>query len=285
MMKRLVFIALALGALLCTGCVKELKYYVVSATAEPSEGGTVTGGGTYLDGATATLGVVPSQGYYFARWSDGNKDNPRTITVKSDANYTAYCYRGDAPAQSDNSVTLNYSSWRHVYVLDDSFLYYSTTMVLQGMLFSISNPTSYYNTPWIRIFLGNMYYGSSSHTYNCGDDGWISDEYSISMIDYCEAAPLINDDTSYFFGEWWCKSIQVDVTSFNFGTHTFTLHLYGTLFDAYDFFVNGTAVNRCATRSIDVELTNVSFEESNDKKSPVAIGHSCRVPPTKVLKK
>ena len=46
-----------------------------------SEHGSVEGGGSYDLGAIATLKAIPDEGYSFDSWSDGNTDNPRTITV------------------------------------------------------------------------------------------------------------------------------------------------------------------------------------------------------------
>lgn len=51
--------------------------------------GTVKGGGEYAPGNTVTLTATPKKGCTFVGWSDGNTDNPRTITVEGDANYIA----------------------------------------------------------------------------------------------------------------------------------------------------------------------------------------------------
>jgi hypothetical protein len=51
--------------------------------------GIVTGGGLYAEGSTATLNATPNTGYRFTQWSDGNTDNPRTVTVTGDQKYTA----------------------------------------------------------------------------------------------------------------------------------------------------------------------------------------------------
>ena len=65
-----------------------LQNYVVSATCDPQQG-QVTGGGTYPYGSEVTLTATPNEGYAFTQWSDGNKDNPRKVTVTNDATYTA----------------------------------------------------------------------------------------------------------------------------------------------------------------------------------------------------
>ena len=62
--------------------------YTITTTAT---NGSVSGGGTYAYGETVTLEVTANSGYEFKQWSDGNTDNPRTITVSSDASYSAVC--------------------------------------------------------------------------------------------------------------------------------------------------------------------------------------------------
>ena len=46
-----------------------------------AENGTVTGGSTYEFGTIATLTAIADSGYHFVRWSDDNKENPRTIAI------------------------------------------------------------------------------------------------------------------------------------------------------------------------------------------------------------
>lgn len=62
--------------------------YNINATCDPARG-TVKGGGEYAMGNTVTLTATPKYGSIFVGWSDGNTDNPRTITVEGDANYIA----------------------------------------------------------------------------------------------------------------------------------------------------------------------------------------------------
>ncbi len=68
-----------------------LNNYTVTVEASPSEGGSVTGGGTYGCGnSTANLEATANTGYYFYQWADGNTDNPRTVNnITSDVTYTA----------------------------------------------------------------------------------------------------------------------------------------------------------------------------------------------------
>ena len=67
--------------------VWQINSYTLTVTA--GTGGTVSGGGTYNYGKTATLKATPSAGYHFVKWSDGNTNASRTVTVTGNATYTA----------------------------------------------------------------------------------------------------------------------------------------------------------------------------------------------------
>ncbi len=60
--------------------------YTISATAE---NGSVEGAGEYDYGTSATLIAIADEHYHFAQWSDGNTDNPRSVSVEEEATYTA----------------------------------------------------------------------------------------------------------------------------------------------------------------------------------------------------
>jgi hypothetical protein len=63
--------------------------YQVSVWANNSSMGTVTGSGNYNANTTATITAIPNTGYHFVQWNDGNTNNPRTVTVTKDTNFTA----------------------------------------------------------------------------------------------------------------------------------------------------------------------------------------------------
>ncbi|MBR4138040.1 MAG: C10 family peptidase, partial [Bacteroidales bacterium] len=69
----------------------ELNSYQITATANPTSGGTVSGSGTYNYGATATLTATANTGYTFIDWTLNGvsvSTNPSvTITVTEAANY------------------------------------------------------------------------------------------------------------------------------------------------------------------------------------------------------
>ena len=71
--------------------------------------GTVTGGGEYVHGTTATLLAVAPAGCEFVCWSDGNTDNPRMLTVYSSEDYSAMFFSSDSEyrwVSKDGSVKI-----------------------------------------------------------------------------------------------------------------------------------------------------------------------------------
>ncbi len=73
---------------------EEAIYYEITAEANPEEGGTVTGAGTYGHGAIATLTATPNPYYDFLYWTkDGAAVSTDTIisfTVTESADYVAH---------------------------------------------------------------------------------------------------------------------------------------------------------------------------------------------------
>ncbi len=63
--------------------------YTINGLSGNSTLGTVTGGGEYLYLDTVVLTAVPIDHYHFVQWQDGNTENPRTVVVTGDADYTA----------------------------------------------------------------------------------------------------------------------------------------------------------------------------------------------------
>ena len=65
-------------------------YYTLTVQPNNSTMGVTHGGGQYLAGTQATISAVANNGYHFVRWQDNNTDAERTVTVNSNATYTAY---------------------------------------------------------------------------------------------------------------------------------------------------------------------------------------------------
>ncbi len=89
--------------------------YTITATANPSNGGTVNGAGTYNHGASCTLTATASTGYTFVRWTkNGNQvsTNPSyTFNVTASEEYVAHfqqqTYTITATANPSNGGTVS----------------------------------------------------------------------------------------------------------------------------------------------------------------------------------
>lgn len=82
-----------------------VTYYTITATASPSNGGTVTGGGSYASGSTCTLHAVANSGYTFVKWTKNGTQVSTypdySFTVTSNATFVAHFQL------SNNNYTIN----------------------------------------------------------------------------------------------------------------------------------------------------------------------------------
>ena len=87
------------------------RQYTLSVTSANTAQGTVTGGGTYNEGAVVTLTATPKSGYLFDKWSDGNTQATRSITVSQNLSLTAQFKAADGSGSgssgSDDGTVLD----------------------------------------------------------------------------------------------------------------------------------------------------------------------------------
>lgn len=80
--------------------------YTITATANPGTAGSVTGGGTYNEGATVTLTATPNSGYEFVNWTSGTTTVSTSATYSFTANASAsYVANFQAAAPTTFAVT------------------------------------------------------------------------------------------------------------------------------------------------------------------------------------
>ena len=81
--------------------------YTVTVSANPSNGGTVSGGGTYAQGSTCTLRATANSGYFFVNWTKNGtavSTNPNySFTVTDNASYVA----NFEPVPEEYTITVN----------------------------------------------------------------------------------------------------------------------------------------------------------------------------------
>ena len=90
-----------------------LNTYTITATANPTNGGTVSGAGTFNHGASCTLTATAATGYTFTNWTENgsvvSSNANYTFTVEGNrnlvANFTAITYTITVSANPSNSGT------------------------------------------------------------------------------------------------------------------------------------------------------------------------------------
>jgi hypothetical protein len=93
--------------------------YYIAGTAEPSEGGTVTGTGYYLEGASCTLTALPNEGYGFLYWTEDGE------VVSDDATFTF-------TVTEDRSLVAHFSPNIQAYSLSPGWNWISTYIEQEG---------------------------------------------------------------------------------------------------------------------------------------------------------
>ena len=76
---------------------EQIVYYSIRLTANPTDGGTLTGGGSYQQGATCTVTATPSTNYTFVSWTEGGN------VVSTNASYTFI-------VDSNRALTANFTT-------------------------------------------------------------------------------------------------------------------------------------------------------------------------------
>lgn len=75
--------------------------FEVKLIANPSIGGSVTGAGRCPAGQSVEISASPAEGYQFNRWSDGNTNASRSVTLNSNTTLTAY-FKSDSDTGDQN---------------------------------------------------------------------------------------------------------------------------------------------------------------------------------------
>jgi hypothetical protein len=95
---------------------------IVTAGANPSVGGAVTGGGTYAVGTSIQLTALASNGWLFTGWNDGTMNNPYRVTVPTTnrtytASFTASNPTNITTSVSGNTLTLAWPNDHQGWIL------------------------------------------------------------------------------------------------------------------------------------------------------------------------
>ena len=153
--------------------------FTITTTANPSNGGTVTGGGTYDQGQSCTVTATANGGYTFANWTEnGNAVSTEasyTFTVNSDRDLVAnFTFNGgggggggNAPTGAiDGKFTIN-DSGDQVHFSQGNLQYQAST-----------NTWRFAENQWDYVGSQNSIHGVPGGTVSGSDNANISQTYS-----------------------------------------------------------------------------------------------------------
>lgn len=201
----------AIASMMLVACGEKVTYTITTNVNNP-EMGTVTGGGVYEEGDVCTLTAVPNEGYTFANWTDGNTDNPRTITVTEDASYTA-----NFVAVITDHATVNFgeTTWEATFVGAGT---YEGNLIVRLYQDQTAN-----DKPSVYMVSGKTV---GTHTYVQGNG------LNIFYFNY-------NDDYTAYQGTnyptWQTETHTQVITAIDMNAQTFTYTSNSTVFNLADY--------------------------------------------------
>ena len=170
----------------------EPQQYTVDISANPTEGGTVIGSGTYTQGHSCTVGAVANTGYNFTNWTENDS------VVSTDAAYTF-------TVNDNRSLVANFT-----VVGGDDIHDYVDLGLPSGTLWATRNVEAYNSEDFGYYFAWGETQQKTNYVFETYKYWWNG-----SMTKYNESDNLItlqpNDDAATaFLGNGWRMPTQQD---------------------------------------------------------------------------
>jgi len=211
---------------------------IISASAAPAIGGTVSGSGTYAYGSVATLAAIPNTGYNFTSWTesgtivstnpaysftvDGNRTLTANFTIRTHSVYVTA-----SPADGGTATgggTYNYGSIVNLNATPNAG-YEFLSWTENGSRVSTSSTYSFTvnaNRALVANFTNNTsYVVSATATPSAGGNVSGNGTYSFGSLVTMNASPV----TGYRFVNWTENGMQVSTSS----VYNFTINSNRTL--------------------------------------------------------
>ena len=243
--------ALLAGGMIFTSCNKQ---YTITTAAEPAEGGTVTGGGTFDAQAEATLTATPNAGWEFVQWQDNSKENPVKVTVTKDETWTAHFKK----AEPGVKVAFKNSNWNASE--------YEAYTFLPVWLVSAAKADG--QLPMVDVAMLTTNTGNHTSGVDVNNGELTSNDFG--MIDYYETYIIeITDETgdTEDRGDWWAKNATVNIGSFDANTLNINANVNATMFSADLAFCDDPETGQVAcgvaaapTTSMVVNINNITLQ-------------------------
>ncbi len=206
------------------------RHYSVSATANPSAGGTVSGSGSsYEWNSTVTVEASPSTGYHFVKWTDNGADvgTATTYSITIDGNHTVVAEF----EKNSYTVTLEASAGGQATIDKNTYLYEEVATVVA------TAETGYTFENWVQD--GQVVSSDPTYTFTVTADSTVKPVFSINSYtislssdgngsvegagDYTyssTATVTASPNTGYYFVNWTDEDgVEVSTSA----TYSFTV--------------------------------------------------------------
>ena len=145
------------------------RQYTITVSVNPSNGGTVSGGGVYLDGESCTVTATPSEGYGFNNWTENGS------VVSTSENYTF-------TVNGNRSLVANFSLRPPTGGIDGRF---SVSPIRQ-----------------VYFAQGNMQYQASTNTWRFAEHQWDFVGGTYQGVQYGTVSGSSNNSISSTYSGW-----------------------------------------------------------------------------------
>ena len=235
--------------------------YTISASADPANGGTISGTGTYTQGQTCTLIASANSGFVFLNWTENGNvvstntnysftvTSNRTLVAHFAANPTTYTITVSADPSNGGTVTGGgtYQQGQQCTVSATSNSNYTFIKWTENGTQVSTNPTYSFTVNSNRTLVAHFQNQPSQYTItlsaNPTNGGTVSGGGTFSQGQTCTVTA--NANPSYSFVNWTENGTQVSTNS----TYSFTVTGNRTLVANFSYSPTGYVINATAEPS------------------------------------
>ena len=225
--------------------------YTITVNANNDAYGTVTGGGVYDSAATATLTATANEGYKFVNWADGNANNPRIVTVTSNATYTA-----NFEELAGVNVTFGDMNWTAQYV--NCVIANQAPGAIMVAAAQTDSPSQMPIVQMLHYFDGAP--ATGTYTGNVGFSQGVTMEGV--LLWYFESTGLTlqyQDGSEQTIGDWWGTDVTLNITKLEADAMLLSCVANATLAHGAELLENNYNWAACTRRPFTLNVINQSM--------------------------
>ncbi len=195
----------------------------ISLTADPPEGGTVSGGGVASDGMTLTVSETPAQGYTFYNWQEGSQSvwesADYTFTVSRDRALSAVFVASRLPKGYTELQYINWVGTNNTFSALAPINGKTDRIVLK--FYPTSYQTGSYSANFLRFFTNKTSSTNMAYLSFCPSDAstikYCIGNSTVRSIEIQNQNTLLTIDVNFYENSYTMNGIALSGTTY-FGT-------------------------------------------------------------------